>query len=70
MVNPGTQKNNMTKTQPAGIQASTPWFIIFLTLRCVQIAEIIGMAKIKTINNIPTMKEAEDLSEKNALKNA
>lgn len=71
MVNPGNQKNNMTKTQPAGIHASTPWFINFLTSRCVQIAETIGMARItRTINNIPTMKKAGDFAGKSGIINA
>ena len=71
MVSPGNQKNNMTKTQPAGIHASTPWFINFLTSRCVQIAETIGMARMaKTINNIPTMKKDGDFADKSGIINA
>ncbi len=71
MVNPGNQKNNITRTQPVGIQASTPWFINFLTSRYVQIAETIGMARIaKIINNIPTMKKAGDLADKSGIINA
>ncbi|MBU2416550.1 hypothetical protein KKA89_00970 [Patescibacteria group bacterium] len=61
----------MTKTQPAGIHASTPWFINFLTSRCVQIAETIGMARMaKTINNIPTMKKDGDFADKSGIINA
>ena len=70
MVSPGNQKNNITKTQATGIHASTPWFINFLTSRCVQIAETIGMARItKTIDNIPTMKKAGDFADKGGIIN-
>src|SRR3989344_7169456 len=71
MVSPGNQKNNMTKTQPTGIHASTPWFINFLTSRCAHTAEIIGIPQItKTIADIPTIKKVGDVAESKGIKKA
>lgn len=68
---PGNQKNNMTNTQPTGIQASTPRLINFLTSRYAQIAEIIGIARIAKKNaKIPTIKKAGDFIDKRGVKKA
>lgn len=71
MDSPGNQKNNITNIQPTGTQASTPKLINLLTSRYVQIAEIIGIARItKTNAKIPTIKKVGDFIEKRGIKEA